>query len=419
VEKVEVLGKLIDYKLKEKVKYLGSESVDNEDCSHCPKHLQLTDSINKVLEVLRANPVINSTEEVPIAINNLKFLYYTVKMNQVDGTTKCFRYNDITPDLKGTHLDGEMQLMAEDVFKFVGISSVQILDPLKDEIIYYYRGVGDQKNILVQAILNKKGGKFKYFYYRPTELEKNPYNLPSMGVDSETDPTVIKKKVVTSVQPTFPPEKEVIVGKDKMNFVVSPSVDKRWRIVPTNVQIAKADISQLVGGAEGVRVSATSNLSLKGNEMSMNLQNEKGTQYAEIFLKTALNGKTESRVVVPYEVRFGPDSDKEALKVKGQIVEETNAISGVMSLTDNLTTYFRSEFRREKITNTTSYVIARDFAIAKDEVATLSVGNIGDKKNFVAIQHKKSIKDNVTMVLEVKVDDQRKAYVQYQLKAQF
>lgn len=421
-EKINELTTFIDNAKKAKPVAFSETTVDR-DCAHCPRHLQLSGDINKVLEEMKKDPKLVAEDEVPISINRLRFMYYQVKSREEDGSISCSRYLDYTKDLKPTTLDGDMELMAENVFKFEGAAAVQIMDPTKEEIVYYYRGEGAQRNVIVQAVLGKDGGKFRYYYYRPTEKEKNPYNLPSMGVEGPVDATVKKPKApvlpTIKADPVIKTAQDKIDDKNKFSVDVDPTLETKLVVIPKNLNVAKASISQNIGGEEGVRIGADSKLSLKGNEASINLQNEEGYQYVKVDVHTSLKGDTTRTITVPYEVTLGVKEDKEALKVKGSVVDSTTNQVVTLSLTDSVTTHIRTEFKKDKLTNINSYAIAKDFAIQKDELATIAVGSNEAKAKYISFQHRKAIKDNVTMVLDVRVDENKKASFMYQLKARF
>jgi hypothetical protein len=203
-EKIEELGKKLETAFKEsrsKRQLVYEEEVDSNrnSCPHCPTYMQLTGTINAALQKMKESLKEGEQDAVPIDVNRLNFLFYTVKTRQDDGSFKCDRYRDLTPNLKPTQFDGRFDLMAEDSFKFPFGSELQLLDPKKEEIVYYYRGIGPQKNIIVKAILTKDGGKFQYFYYRPTEKELNPYGLLNLGSEPEEDATVASKKVTNGI----------------------------------------------------------------------------------------------------------------------------------------------------------------------------------------------------------------------------
>lgn len=397
----------------------------SRDCSHCPKHIKLSGDINSVLEAMKKDVKVSENEEIPVNINRLKFMFYQVKSIEEDGSIKCSRFMDRTLDLKPTKLDGEMELMAENVFKFDGASAIQIMDPKKEEIVYYYRGEGAQKNIIIQAVLGKNGGKFRYYYYRPTSSETNPYELPSMGEAEAPDVTLKKAKVqpvaaeAVATGPDTTTTEDKIHAKNKFSLDVDPTLETRLKFIPKNVSVAKAQISQNIGGADGVRVGGDSHLSLKGNVAAIHVANEEGYQYVKVDVTTSLRGETTRTVTVPYEVRLGDKEDKTAMAVKGSVVDSSTNQIVSLALTDSVTTHLRTEIKREKLTNVITYGIAKDFNIAKDELATVAAGSNEFKSKYVSLQHRKAIKDNITMVLDMRVDENKKASFTYQLKARF
>ena len=393
--------------------FLSEESTGREDCNHCPKHVQLSGAINKVLEAMKKNPDLVKNEQVPIEINRLRFMFYQVKTRENDGSIRCNRYQDITPDLRPTKLDGDMQLMAEDAFKFPGVSSLQLMDPKKEEVMYYYHGEGDQKNIIIQAILTKDGGKFRYFYYRPTEKEKNPYNLPSMGIEP-ADATV-KKKSYEGPKMIMTAEDKVD-SKNKYELSVDPTLETKMSVVPKNLQIAKGNLSH---GQMGFRLNADSSLSLKGNEANLNFQNEDGKKYIELDVVTTLTGETTTKVSVPYEVRLTSDKDPDKIKLNGRVEDQTTQQTITLALTGESTEHIRTEWKKDKVTSIQTYAVARDFDVRPGEKISVAVGRNEEKNKYVSFQAKKSIKDNLTMVLDVRMDENRRASLTYQLKARF
>ena len=404
------------------IKKVFEESIADKKCTHCPSHLKLTKSINEILDKMRVDPALVDKEEIPINIHNLKFLFYTVQARTIDGNIKCSRYHDITPNLEPTKFEGEMQLVAEDAYRFDGVTTIQVLDPSKEEVVYYYRGEGAQKNIIVQAVMNKEGGKFRYYYYRPSEREKNPYNLPALGEPEERDATVRVKKPIEG--PVFE-EKEapslVPASKDKMSFTVDPKLERRLKIIPKNVQIAKGELSQEI--VEGIRLNANTNLSLaKGNEAQLNVQNNEGFKYVEVNVRTSITGNTKHSIAIPYEVRLGSlgsSDEKETYKLHGRVEDQTDAQVVSVALVDRYIQHFRTELRRDKNTSKTSLVVGRDFDMGKNEIATVAMGRDENHSKFISLSHKKSIKENVTMVLDVKLDEHKKATFMYQMRARF
>ncbi|AUN98139.1 hypothetical protein DOM21_10565 [Bacteriovorax stolpii] len=407
-------------KTRELTKLQEEEFNNKPACGHCPSHLKLTRSINDILSKMRENPELKNNDEIPVNINHLKFLYFTVKTRTEDGTTKCSRYMDITKDLKPTVFDGQMELVAEDAYRFDGVTTVQVLDPNKDEVVYYYRGEGDQKNIIVQAVMGKDGGKFRYYYYRPSEKEKNPYNLPSMGEESP-DVTVKKKRI--SEGPEFPEEKSMTTlsapeSKDKFRLNFKPRLEKRNKYIPKNIHLADGEVSEEIIG--GLRVNASTALSVtKGNEAKLDLQNEQGFKYVEINVRTKITGETEHSFAVPYEVRLSSVDDKDAYRLAGRVEDQTHAQVASLALVDGYIQHIRAELRRDKNTSKTSLILGRDFDMGKTEMASVFIGRDEERSKFISLQHKKLVGKNTTMVLDVKFDENKKATLTYQLRSRF
>jgi hypothetical protein len=421
--KIEEIGKHLEAAFKESRKksrvMLFEEHVDNNrlSCTHCPTHFQLTNSINAVLQKMKES-LGSESDAVATDINRLNFLFYTVKSRQDDGTVKCERFRDITPDLKPTQFPGRFDLMAEDSFQFPYGSELQLLDPTREEIVYYYRGHGPQRNIVVKAVLTKDGGKFQYFYYRPTEDEKNPHRLPSIGAEPEDDDVTLARKVS---KPTSQDTKVVDDGKDRFSLVVDPRVETRLKVIPKNVHLAKGEVIQSVMGT-GLKVTGESALSLKGNQASINLKDEKGYSFVKVDIKTSLRGESTHTIEVPYEVQVtSTDASQPSAGVKasGSFTDSTTATGVKLQITDGVTQYLRAETMRNKHTGVSSYTVARDLPISTSSIVTVGVGRNEEKKTYGAFQHRKSIKENVTMVLDVRLDQDRKASITYQLKAIF
>lgn len=395
-------------------------------CQHCPPHMKLTESVNGILQKLKEDPKLSTVEEVPVSINRLNFLFYIEKARLIDGTVVCNRYLDEAKNFKPTSFPGSMELVMEDVFKFDGISQLQILDPSKEEITYYYRGEGVERNIIVHAILTKEGGKLRYYHYRPTEEELNPFKLPSMGEKEMRD--VTKKEESIVLGPILKPSAEDLEAerlkqtasagssKDKASFSVDPKVIMRNEYLPKDLQLAQGTLSQELMSS-GFTVNGLSELSLRGNKAQINIQDGSGTNFVILDVNTSLSGKTTRTVVVPYEMNMS--SSKEGLAIKGQVADNNTHSTATFALTDSTGQYFRSEVRKDKQTGITVYGIAKDFLINKKEAISVAVGRNETHTNYASLQHKKALKDNITIVLDTRIDSNRVVTLSYQLRAHF
>lgn len=417
-------------------------------CTHCPRYLKLTAEINKVVDKMQKDPKTYSNE-VPAKLNNLTFLFYTEKRRAEDGSVDCKRFMDYTPDLRPTKFDGQFKLMAEEVLKFNSITDIQYMNPATEEVVYYYRGEGAEKDIVIQAILTKEGGRFRYFRHIPTAGESNPYNLPDMGTESvaryrdpetasgirlkenadysgrsysfnemqeqkrlEAEQVAKKKDEPAASQTPATEDPSILPSLGKYDMKLKADVEKRNKYIPKNIHFAEANAEQDILG--DLKVKASSDLSLKGNEAHLALKNGKDDLMV-VELQTKLNGRTEHKVTVPFNIKVSDDG----YGVKGNAETNTDGQVLNMSLTDKGIDYIRSEFRRNGTTGATSYVLARDIALAKNETLSMQVGSGEDRKEYVSLKHVKTLKENVTLILDVRVDQDKKATLFYQVSAKF
>jgi len=388
----------------------------DNSCLHCPKHLLLTEQINKVMDKWARDPSRDLGNEVPVKINRLKFLYYTLALHDQNGKRGCQRFMDITPDLKPTKFDGQFKLIAEDVLRFRDVSEIQYMNPGLEEVVYYYRGEGAGQDIVVQAILTKEGGKFRSFRYTPTEKEKNPYNLPSLdNVNNNDLSNNGSESVAQKDSPaTITPPSSGLIGTDKMGLKFKAEVEKRNKFIPKNVHLIEAHLDHEI--AAGLKVKASSDTSLKGNAAKFALKGEGGNDLVLVDIDTSLSGKTQHRVSVPYSLRMLEES---RVEVKGKIQHETEAQILTMSITDQSIELVRSEYRKNTSNGASSYVIARDFQLNPREALSLQYVKGEDQKKYASLKHAKSLKDNITLVLDVRVGEDKKASLFYQVNAKF
>lgn len=402
----------------------------DKSCIHCPKHLLLTEQINKVMDTMAKDPSKNLGKELPIKINHLKFLYYTQALVDNNGNIDCKRYMDHTPDLKPTKFDGQFNLIAEDALRFDAVTSIQYMNPEFKEMVYYYKGEGANSDIVVQAILTKDGGKFRYFRYTPSDLEKNPYNLPDMGKSDGPDKSFLSETPVAKAYivsgSTIPGEPALFntnadegaigsakIGTDGLSVKFKSDIDKQHKIIPKNIHFLETNVDQEFGG---LKIKATSDTSLKGNSAKMSLKKEGGDDLVTVDLDTKFSGKSEHRVSVPYSIRVMEEAQ---VSVKGKLQHETNAQILTMSISDQSTEYIRSEYRKNTANNTDSYVLARDIQISPKEIVSVQYGKGEDDKKYASVKHVKELKNNITLVLDVKLGANRQTSVFYSISAKF
>lgn len=401
---------------------LEREDVLNKDdsCIHCPKHLLLTEHINKMLDKMAHDPKMDLGNEVPVKINHLKFMFFTQALIDKDGNRHCRRLMDVTPDLKPTKFDSQFKLIAEDALRFSAVSTIQYMNPEMDEMVYYYRGEGAESDIVVQAILTKDGGKFRYFRAVGEDKHTNPYNLPDLAHGEKPasllknlfDKSDAKPAAATSEAPAALGTVENKGSNNSMDFMAR--IEKRNKVIPKNVHFIETNIDQEIMG--GISLKGSSDTSLKGNAAKFALKDDGGKDLILIDLNTKLSGDTKHIVTVPYSVRVMEDSK---IDVKGKVQVQNDAQILTMSITDQSVEMIRSEYRKNMINGTDSYVIARDMQLSPNEAISVAVGKGEDDRNYASLRHMKALKNNITMVLDVRVDHDKKASLFYQIGAKF
>jgi hypothetical protein len=395
------------------------ELKNDQSCPTCPKYLLLTDEINKVVDKMAKDPKLATSDELPAKINHLKFLYYEQGIHERDGGTRCQRFSDLTPDLKPIKFDGQFKLLAEDTLNFKNITTIQYMNPDLDEVVYYYKGQNENdKDIIVQAIMTRNGGKFRYYRYTPSEKEANPYNLPDMtktyGPKYEPRPadnyTFKDKADAPAPQSTTPGT--AAVGTENYKLTFKAEVEKRNKWIPKNIHFVEGKIDQDLFG--DVKIKANSDLSAKGNQAHLALKNG-ASDLVVLDVDTKLNGKTEHKVTIPFSVRVVEDVPE----IKGGVEVGSHAQVLNLNLTDKNVVYAHTEFRKNTDSGRTSYVIARDMQIAPNEAVSVAYGKGEDEKRYASLRHVKNLKNNITLILDARVDQDKKVTVMYQMSAKF
>jgi hypothetical protein len=390
-------------------------SEDVKDCSHCPGHMKLTNSVNNILSKLSEDPRYDE-DNLPMKVNKLKMLYYVTVQRDNAGNVKCDKIsnyrNILDPDAK---MMGEAKLIAEDFFSISATDSLYFNNIKDEKIVYYFRDES-KKNVLVQVILEKnKSPVIQYYSYTPSSEESKGTNLPSLGaIDDDTPRT---KRVVAPV-PEVESNGNSLTLKptsiEGLSFKYEPKLEKKG-ILPRNYHIGDASLSKEI--FEGYHLNGNSHLSLAdGTETSLNLKNTE-REILMVKLKAKLNGQTEHMIVVPYQVKLGDESSTTA--VKGSVQDETHATTLSLSLADNGADIARVVARQNKDTGNHSVVISRDFVLSPKESINVSGGRDETAHNFVALRHLKTLNKSTYMAVDLKIDSERKATMYYTLTSRF
>lgn len=395
-----------------------TEKVDQvETCYHCPKFLNLTSSVNKILDKASKDPK-NVDLDLPLQVKKLKMIYYVEKKRDENGNFHCQKYEDINLFFdRDVKMEGQAKLIAEEAFSFPSIESMVINNPENERIVYYFRDP-NQKNVFVQVVLEKdKTATLRYYSYTPTEAEANPYNLPDLGATKtkpihtatfdkpDVDPNANKETISSTAKSS--------TNKFEMNF--DPKLERRG-ILPRDYHLGTARISKEI--VEGMVLTGGSSFSVgKGSDASFKLTNDK-KDLVIVSLQTKLNGNTEHHVIVPYEINVGDMFDADT-KIKGTIQDETHATSATLSLTDKNLEIIRTMVRENKDSGKVSVVMARDFNFESKGTVSVQAGVDEASTKFVALRNAMNLNKTTSMAVDVKLDNLHHASIYYTLSSHF
>lgn len=392
----------------ETFKFERKEKVeDRKDCSHCPSHLNLTAQVNQILAKLSSK----DSAEVPREVNKLRMLFYTVKSRGFDGNIKCQTFEELDYMMNDDKkLKGQAEFIASEFFQVNGIESVYYNLPENEKIIYYFKDQ-EKDNILVQVVIEKgKKPELRYYRYYPTAKETNPYNLPDLDAKPiKNSGEGLKIPVATSLS-TSPADP----NKERMGFNFNPKWIKKG-ILPRDYYLGEAYLSTEV--IEGVRFAGHTRLSVaKGSEAEIKI-GDKEKDVVHINLKTKITGKTEHEITVPYD--FKMESLGEDTKIRGALKEETNATGVSLSLVGGYQEVLSAVLKQNKETGKASLIMTKNIPVSTTENLSISGGRDETAANFVALKHSKSLNKSTSMVVDVKIDSERKLTLYYSLSSRF
>lgn len=387
---------------------------DTKDCRRCPSHLKLTSAVNGILARLARDPEA-SAERLPLKVSRLKMQFYSVKsLDPYNNQIRCQTYEDfsyaITP--KDRKMSGEAKLISEEFFDISAFDNLLYNDPSSEKVIYYFR---DEfyHDVLVQIVAEKgKNPVIRYFKYYPSSTEQKDIDLPAMGEEYDrSSPDRIADQAPISIKTEDGPlsEGSPVSG---LNVRFKPTLVKRG-ILPRDYYIGDASLSKEL--IEGIILSGDSKLSVaKGNEANLRLNTKEG-EVLQVRLNTKLNGRTEHAIVVPYLIPLSEDGTG----VRGALQDETYARSASLSLVSDHSEMIRATARQNKETGGNSVILSRDVAMAGGKVLSLSAGRDETRANFVAARHSSVINKSTSIVVDFKLDSERRTTLYYTLTTRF
>lgn len=380
---------------------------DRKDCSHCPSYLSLTEQVNKIL----AKTSTKYPDEVPREVSKLKMLFYTIKSRDLDGNIKCQNYEMIDYMMdKDKKLMGEAKFIASEFFTVQGIESVFYNMPENEKIIYYFKDQANS-NVLVQVVVEKgKRPEIRYYSYTPSMAEVNPYNLPDLDAKAiKSNGEGLKLPVETTLTGAIADP-----NKERMGFSFDPKWIKKG-ILPRDYYLGEAYLTSEI--VEGVMVKGLTKFSVaNGSEAQLKI-GDRLKDVVHINLKTKLNGTTNHEITVPYDIKV--ESLGEDTKIRGAIKEETHATGVSLSLVGGYQEMLSAVLKENKDTGRTSLILTKNIAVSPTENISLSGGRDEMAANFLAFKHAKALNKTTSMVVDVKLDSERKLTLYYTLSSRF
>lgn len=352
-----------------------TESFDNSGCASCPSILGLTNDVNKILEQIPPSPKDSEAmkEELPIKLNKLKFLYYISKSNLPGQKSPCQIFKPVTTtEPLAADMKGRFELAYQDILPYPNIAELQLFHPDSDEVVYFYRGVGAQSNIFIEATMRKNGtATFKYFYYTPPASGSE-----STAASEAPDPT-----------------------KDTYSFS-GPEIERRG-ILPRNLHVMQVVTKTHLDKENDYSLNSSTDLSVTGHTLNLAVQNSKGNNdvIAAAFKASPKGDKIDYSVAIPYEIGYYDHT-----QVKTNLTASNSGEAINLTLTDSNETWLNTGVSRNSSTGKTSYYIEKVTTLAPTETLSTKYGSEPQTGQYFSLQHKKSMRDNVSMVLDLRYD---------------
>ena len=298
-----------------RAKLRAERSFEDQNCMGCPTYLTLIKNVNDAIGKIKIDSIPEDNKRI-INVTKLNFMYYVAKANNQDGTVSCNQHTKIDFfDLK-QFKRGKLNLMAEKALVLPDITDVQWYDKESDEVHYYYRGSGSEKNVVIEVIMYKnKPALMRYFEYQ----EK--IALPDLdGSD---------------------------VKKDNDNYLqIQPKV-KTQNAVLNDLEFGK--LGKKINLADDLNLRATGEGSFNQQKGAVSFENDAGEKHVVIEGTNVTDGKKSVNTIVNYnfnldqesklDLQTSAETKLETSTDPKKIIDRTNAVT--LSLTDHDSEYFK------------------------------------------------------------------------------
>lgn len=375
-------------------------------------------------------PIKNVQEEnvVTIRSNELEFMYVISRMELEDGSVECKKAYDTNPmrHIFERKKEGTYRYVTEVISNMSKLGDVQFVDPRVKEITYFYRGKDSKKNMFYE-VKSRQGKPYQItiYEYLPSEKETNPYNLPDLDGKSESQKVTQDQSAKTPTGPsTQDPEK-----KDPNFYNFEMRLETRGKYIPKDVHLFQAgtELSLL----DMAKVTGETRFSVKERLSKWSLRPvDGGRDYGFLELKHKGVDEVGTKLVVP--VQFSIDQAKgrniigsisdERVSEKGKMNKDVSNHTVSLILTDHDLEWLRLDARKS-IAGDALMSVSHSRALAPNERMTLMTGyretKDGNHAGFVGLSHAKRIKENTSMILDVRYDSQSKTTLLWQVQKRF
>lgn len=430
------------------IEMVDATIVDQSNCSTCPSYLGLSGDVSKILDKIKKGDDVGLANQASLSLNNLKFLYYTVKYEELDGKFSCRKFGNIAQTK--TAFDGTLAIKSEELIDIPNLESIQYIPEGGKEIIYLYRGSGAQRNTLIEVQMLPQGKAIiRYFNYKPSAAE------------IELEREIQKSALAIDLLKKIKGKKEAAPEPEGSYIDITPSVKLRDGVVPTDINLVKAKASAEI--VDGINLQTKTAISFNQQAAEIALSGNEGKDWVKVNAVNNTLGTKEIVTVIPMTVTLDEGAK---LNLNGNLKNETviaakaedakvdpkatNAQTVSMSLTDHNNKYLElelyqrpsdkyskvsasSELKADAIGTVTAKfssdsVGEKAFSLGKvtdlggyGKLTTEFGGTQGNngQKSFVSVQHEVALSKASSLAVTARTNSDRQVTTMFQFKAKF
>jgi hypothetical protein len=385
---------------------------DDRPCPHCPEYLKLIREVNKIVEKVPGKDRVSEDNKSLVQLNRLKFMYYEIKSFDENGGVKCIPYQHADALSYRTYKPDELTLLAEEILSLPNVSDLQYIPKdHEQEIRYFYRGEGAQKEKVIEVVLfPDKKVLIRYHKYTDPQMPQLPNlsfserpGLERFITDSSDnllpDVHLIEQKGAVEVGGLhLKTEATARIQKQFMNATLSDGSGKEWLKVEVRNQTLK-DVQ--VTTAIPIKIELTDKMKLGGQVSLEGHRSLRGEQSTPTSRKVTL-GLT--------------DHSNEYLITT--IVSRDDARDLILSSRYNLGTF--GSFSATSLSSTDGGHLKSMTHEMKNNRSSIrtTVGMTNDARRFFEFLREERLSKTSSVVISLKTDGEKKTTLIYQYRMQ-